>query len=195
MAPRGSASSPQDDPQTAMTDSPDSPAPEPQTADLPGWGNLPDPPPGPAAPDVPEGGSVPTQARLLTTASFKGKAAAYSAIAKALLTAAGGVINSTVAKHDEDESFLPDADDLHDIPAPIGRLAARRIPIGDGSENFSDLADIGQAVVGILAYTAKGAAASMTARRELRRAAKKGATFAPDLDEGQGQDDGTGWPA
>lgn len=179
----GEQSSPDSDPATGSPD---------ELASPPGWAAIPDPLPGPASPDpqnIPGrdgtgGGSGTTPAPILT-ASFKGKAAAYGAIAKTLFIALGGLANQALAASEDDEAFIPDADDLATVPPPVGRLAARRIPLGDGSENFTDLADIGQAAVGIAAWVGKGIASTLQARRERRRRAARGAAVydpGPDTD-------------
>lgn len=153
-------------------------------ASPPGWAAVPSPPPSPMNPDPSpsgqgaesgpaEGGassgsaaSTPASRRLLAS---RGKA--YQAIARAGLMAAGGWLNKlTAIEGIEDDSFLPDDEDLADIPPPLGRLAARRIKFGD-VENLSDIEDLGMALVGIAAWLAKGISSAWEIRRELRRAA------------------------
>jgi hypothetical protein len=162
----------------ALDSDPDTP---PLLASPPGWAEVPSPPPSPTRPDqlppgavtgpakdgAPSGspGSTPESPRLLAS---RGKA--YAAIARAALMAAGGWLNKLAAIEGiEDESFLPDDDDLADIPPPLGRLAARRIKLGD-IENLSDIEDVGMALVGIAAWLAKGVSSAWEVRRELRRA-------------------------
>jgi hypothetical protein len=124
------------------------------------------------APGAPDGGSSASNAAAdrSTPASFKGTAGAYAAIGKGLLMAVGGLMNRFAAGDDEDNcAFLPDEDDTRTIPPPLGRLAARRITIGDGSANLSDLEDIGMAVVGVIAWLAKGSTEMIQRRRERKR--------------------------
>lgn len=160
------------------------PSPLPDLATPPGWGAPPPSLPSPSTPDPLDPGattgepgpaaesssSAPVSStapspRLLAT---RGKA--YAAIARAGLQAAGGWLNKLSAVHDEDESFLPDDEDLADIPPPLGRLAARRLRVGENIENLSDLEDIGMAAIGIAAWLAKGISAAWEARRAVRRA-------------------------
>src|SRR6266705_5346765 len=123
----------------------------------PGWGSPPEPGPGPRRPDQPspaacgEDGAAPswTGTSPRTPVFSKTKASAYAAIARALLLAVGGYLNMLAARDDEDDVFLPDEEDQAAIPQPLGNLAARRIPLGDLAENYSDLQDIGAAAVGL----------------------------------------------
>lgn len=139
---------------------------------LPGPGS-PDPlPPGSQASPAGAGsgpgssaGTGPTPTRPVS----KVKADAYEAIAKGLLQAGGGLLNQWLAAGDEDQSWLPDDEDEAMIPPPVGRLAARRVPIGDG-ENLTELEDIGMAAVGLLAWGAKSLVSMYKARRDRRRA-------------------------
>jgi hypothetical protein len=116
--------------------------------------------------------------RLLAS---RGKA--YTAIARTALQAAGGWLNKLSAVHDEDDSFIPDDDDLADIPPPLGRLAARRLRVGENIENLSDLEDIGMAAIGLVAWLAKGVSSAWETRRAIRRAmaaaAEQGEASAP----------------
>lgn len=171
--PRSSSLPPLPDPQQPDPDS--GPG---ETAPAPGWASLPDPGPSQYSPDqqdpapyLPDGedGGASGSRKVLTPASFKSKAAAYAAIARALLAAVGGMANAVGAVDEDDLTWLPDADDNREIPDPLGRLAARRIPLGDVGENFSDLADLGQLAVGLAAYLAKGAAGWVNARRDRRK--------------------------
>jgi hypothetical protein len=77
-----------------------------------------------------------------------------------------------VAVDADDMAFVTDEDDEATIPPPLGRLAARRIPLGTLAENYTDLQDIGEAAVGLLAWLAKGITLSLSARRERGRASK-----------------------
>lgn len=149
----------------------------------PGWATVPPPAPSSTAPDplppeaelgerAPAAGSsssatassTPESPRLLAS---RGKA--YAAIAKAGLQALGGWLNKLSAVHEDDLSFIPDDDDLADIPPPLGRLAARRLRVGAEVENLSDVEDLGMAAIGVVAWLAKGASSAWEARRELRR--------------------------
>lgn len=159
------------------------PGPGEDLVDPPGWGV---PPPGapsstrnpdPSGPDLtsttaaPAGGGAGSSSPGSSTPEFfKSRSKAYGAIAGAALKAAGGWLNRIAAAHVEDECFLPDDDDLADVPPPLGRLAARRLRLGD-VENLSDIEDVGMAVVGLVAWLAKGFSAAYDARREMRRLA------------------------
>lgn len=107
-------------------------------------------------------------------AFFKQRSASYAKIAGALLQAVGGWCNMLSG---DDEAFLPDDDDMETIPPPLGRLAARRIKVGDPG-NLTDIEDMGMAAIGLIAWAAKGAAAMLEARRERRRAEKGKAVHA-----------------
>jgi len=97
--------------------------------------------------------------------------------------AAGGWLNRAAAGDDDDNlAFLPDEDDEKTIPPPLGRLAARRIKLGDGTENLSDLEDIGMAVVGLIAWLAKGSTELIQRRRERKRIEKGAAVYGENAD-------------
>jgi hypothetical protein len=169
--------------------------PDSDLAEPPGqWATLPDPP-GPMNPDPPGagrdepsgagGGSASPSPPALTPASFKSKQSAYSAIARALFVSIGGYLNMLLAIDDNDETWLPDGDDQEAIPPPLGRLAARRIPLGDLADNWSDLQDLGMLAVGLAAYAAKGVTGWANGRRERRRRNSASVTsIAPDLPPG-----------
>jgi len=137
------------------------------------------PPPGPAArdpltsqqdgagsgPASSDGNPDPTPTRTFS----KEKGRAYEAIARGLLRAAGGLLNKQLAVSEDDQSWLPDDDDDKMVPPPVGRLAARRIPLGDG-EDLTELEDIGMALVGLIAWAGKSLVSMWEARREARRA-------------------------
>lgn len=163
--------------------SPDSADPGPEDLDdLPGWGPAPEPRPGRRAPDPPspdhpspaDGGdaapAVSAPRRPLTPESFTKQAGAFTAIARALLIAVAGYLNMLAAADADDPAFLTDDDDEAVIPPPLGRLAARRIKLGQLAENYTDLQDIGEATVGILAWLAKGVTITLAARRDRKRA-------------------------
>jgi hypothetical protein len=143
---------------------------------LPGYQQL---PPGPASPDplgdhqAGDGSASASSGEnpgpTPTRSASKAKASAYENIAKGVLRAAGGLLNKQLAAGDEDKSWLPDDDDDKMIPPPVGRLMARRIPLGDG-ENLTDLEDIGMAAVGLLAWGMKSVVSMWEARRAARRA-------------------------
>lgn len=113
-------------------------------------------------------------------AFFKQRSASYAKIAGALLQAVGGWANMLSGA---EEAFLPDDDDMETIPPPLGRLAARRVKVGDPG-NLTDIEDMGMAAIGIIAWAAKGAAAMLEARRERHRAEAGRAVHA---EKGEGQ--------
>lgn len=121
------------------------------------------------------------------TASIQGfikkRAESYAKIAGTLLKAVGGYLNAASGETDS-EAFLPDDDDLADIPPPLGRLAARRIKLGADPDQMSDIEDIGMAAVGIGIWLVKGLSAMLDARRERRRA-EKGKHVHTDSGDGQ----------
>lgn len=138
---------------------------------LPPSSTSPDSPPTPGArtitPGDPGAGSSSTGLLAPTRIDIpKGRGKAYAKIAKGVLHAIGGLINSQVQVDELDRSFLPDEDDDATIPPPLGRLAARRVPIGGDGDDFSDLEDIGMAVVGLIAWALKGLTEHLTARKE-----------------------------
>jgi hypothetical protein len=121
------------------------------------------------------------------TASIQGfikkRAESYAKIAGTLLKAVGGYLNVASGETDS-EAFLPDDDDLSDIPPPLGRLAARRFKLGADPEQMSDIEDIGMAAVGIGIWLVQGLSAVFEARRERRRA-EKGKPVHTDSGDGQ----------
>ncbi len=169
-----------------------------ETAPSPGFAQLPPPLPGRGNPDSPSppgdsAASGSSEPNLPTRIEItKGKGKAYAKIAKGVLHAVGGLLNRTIAVDDDDTSFLPDEDDDDTIPPPLGRLAARRVPIGKDGEDFSDLEDIGQALVGLIAWGLKGLTDHLNARRERGpkgRRQPEGTVMAPDLDPGDEEQD------
>ena len=173
---------------------------DPDLIATPGWGAAPAPPPSSATNPDPLGeamtstpgepgddsaqraSSIPAS----TDRAWLGKRSkAYAAIAGALLQTVGGMLNHAVALHSEDESFIPDDEDMEDIPPPLGRIAARRMKLG-AVENLSDIEDIGMAVVGVTAWVAKGLSEAFRHRREARRLVIAAAEQAHD-DAGQPQ--------
>jgi hypothetical protein len=162
----------------------------------PGFAPIPDPLPGPGNPDqLPSGTTDSASSGLRAPTRIdipKAKGQAYAKIAKGLLHAVGGLINRAIAVDDDDVSFLADEDDDETIPPPLGRLAARRVPIGKDGEDFSDVEDIGQALVGLIAWAVKGVTDHLQARNERgRRKPVRGTVLAPDMDPGdedQGDD-------
>lgn len=149
-------------------------------ASLPQFRQLPPPPTpidDPPADSPPTPGGAPGGAQAAGTAGtgistpefFKSRAKSYAKIAEALLAAAGGWLNMASGEPDSG-AFLPDDDDEATIPPPLGRIAARRIKIGDPG-NLTDIEDIGMAAVGLGVWLAKGITAMLSARRERRRAA------------------------
>lgn len=178
-------------PATPPPASPDSESPDPaeDLASLPGFRTPPEPRPSRRAPDPPSpedgaaaaGAAAPSAPpRPLTPELFGKQAGAFTAIARALLIAAAGYLNMVAAVDDQDTAFLTDDDDEKLIPPPLGRIAARRIKLGQLAENYTDLQDIGEAAVGLLAWLAKGVTASLAARRDRKRA-EHGKTVATGL--------------
>lgn len=113
-----------------------------------------------------EGGASPSPGTSIP-AFFKQRSKSYAKIAEALLQAAGAWLNKASGEEDAG-AFLPDEDDAETIPPPLGRLAARRIKLGDPG-NLTDLEDIGMAAIGISVWLAKGVTSALNARRERRR--------------------------
>jgi hypothetical protein len=170
------------------------PEPESQAIPMPGFQPIPDPLPGPANPDprpdgaasVSSGPAAPTRIEIP-----KARVKSYSGIAKGLLHALGGLVNRAVAVDEDDTAFLPDDDDDATIPPPLGRLAARRVPIGKDGDDFSDIEDIAMSVIGLLAWAAKGLTDHLNARRErgpAGRRIKGQVMFDGDEDQDQDQD-------
>lgn len=149
---------------------------------LPGFAPL---PPGRANPDPAAPGSQPAPAAAEDDGGGSGssggirdripirglRSGPYEAIARGLLRAAGGLLNSRIQVDKDDASFIPDDDDDKTIPPPLGRIAARHLPIG-GTAELSELEDIGAAAVGLLAWAAKGLVSMWEARRDERRVKK-----------------------
>ena len=149
-----------------------------QAAELPGFAAAPppDPPEIPAqdSPTTPRAGgrhAAPSSSGIPTSIPefFKRKSRTYEEIARGAFRAAGGLLNQAVRAGDDDASFIPDDDDDESVPPPLGRLMARRVPIGGDDTNWSDMADLGAAGVGLLAWALKGLISTATARRERRR--------------------------
>jgi hypothetical protein len=163
--------------------SPTQPDPDLSTAPPPMFLQPPPPPmPGPSTPDSPssaaratgsDGSSpsavptppIPTELLKLR----KGRAAAFTAIARGAFQALGGLLNMQLAADADDFCFIPDDDDEAMVPPPVGRLAARKIPIGKSEDDFTDLEDVGQAVIGLGAWGLKGFTEWAKARREKKR--------------------------
>lgn len=159
-----------------MTDEPTTTAARPtMTAQIPAPGF--DPPPTFPGPTHPDQAPTPTgdssgqgsngggQGRTPTELIPKsGKA--FGKIAEAALRAVGGLLNRMVAVDDDDLSFIPDEDDEDLIPPPLGRLAARRVPLGKNADDLTELEDIGMLLVGLIAYGLKGLTDWAEARRE-----------------------------
>jgi hypothetical protein len=144
----------------------------------------PEPPSDDAAAAAGSPGATGSPARSpLTPELFKGKAKTFAVIARTLLVAAGGLANSMLAIDEDDETWLPDDDDQRDIPEPLGRLAARRIPLTDKIENLSDVEDLAALAVGVATYAAKGLAGWMNGRREKRRLRNAGTVRAEGLQQ------------
>jgi hypothetical protein len=153
-------------------------------------------PPGPDNPDPAPAGMTTAAADEHQGAGGKGKqdtariqgfikrrAESYAKIAGVLLKAVGGYLNAASGEI-ESEAFLPDDDDLADIPPPLGRLAARRFKLGADPDQLSDIEDIGMAAVGIGVWFVKGFAALLEARREKKRA-ESGRAVHTDSGDGQ----------
>ena len=148
-------------------------------ASLPGFAAAPPPDlppetPPQDSPTTPRAGgrhAAPSSSDKLTSIPefFKRKSRTYEEIARGAFRAAGGLLNQAVSTSEDDASFIPDADDDESVPPPIGRLMARRIPIGSDDTNWSDMADLGAAAVGLLAWALKGVVSVAGARRERRR--------------------------
>lgn len=151
---------------------------EPMPAALPGFAAAPPPPTPPAdspqadSPATTPGGgrhAAPGGSPTSIPEFFKRKSRTYEEIARGAFRAAGGLLNSAVAAHPDDACFIPDDDDDESVPPPVGRLMARRVPFGGDDTNWSDMADLGAAGVGLLAWALKGLVAVAGARREKRR--------------------------
>jgi len=145
-------------------------APPPGFRDLPEYPSAEANPDSPAASSPASGGSdaAPPGASPTITVP-RGKAAAYRKIMQAGFKALGGLINSVIAAGPEDESFLPDSDDLDTVGPPLGRVAARHVPLGKATENMTDVEDLGMAAIGLIAWALKGAGSWWEARRAKTR--------------------------
>jgi hypothetical protein len=168
-------------------------------APVPGFLQLPAPLPGEANPDqLPPGASAasgssepspPTRIELP-----KARVKSYREIAKGLFHAVSGLLNRAIAVDDEDTSFLPDDDDDAAVPPPLGRLAARRIPIGKEGDDLTDIEDLATLIIGLLAWGAKGLTDHLNARRERgpagrrKKGPKGAAVFGGTGDQDQAQD-------
>jgi hypothetical protein len=139
----------------------------------------PDPPPN----DDEHQGAAAGSTKTSIPAFFRKRADSYAKIAGVFVKAVGGYLNA-MSGEIESEAFLPDDDDLADIPPPLGRLAARRIRLGADPDQLSDIEDIGMAAVGIGIWLVKGLSAVLEARRERRRLEAGRAVHA---DAGDGQ--------
>jgi hypothetical protein len=185
-----------------MTSDPTRPDPPSQAAlaAMPGYQRIPTPPPSATRPDPPGpdlggyGGPAssepedrtPTSRRVLGKLTAA-RTAPYEAIARGALRALGGLANARLAVDEADECFLPDNDDEKNVPPPLGRLMARRMPFDMDAADLTDLEDITAAGVGVIAWFLKGVTNLWEARRELRRAAAA-------AQAGVHRDPGTGEP-
>ena len=76
----------------------------------------------------------------------KASAAFYGRLCQALLAAASGVVNLSLRQDDDDTTWLMDPMEAAGIGEPLGRIAARQIPlpVGEGTaSNLSDALDAG----------------------------------------------------
>lgn len=118
---------------------------------------------------APAGPTGRTRTEALDPKLLARRATPYEAIARGALRALGGLLNGFSGVDDDDESWIPDQDDDRDIPKPLGRLAARRVPIDIGDASLTDLEDMAAAGVGGIAYVIKGLVSMIDNRRRRRR--------------------------
>ena len=156
----------------------------------PGFRTLPPPPPGPANPDPPmttaagdgDQDPAPRSTRASTdppAALFRGRVKTFTKLAETAFKAVSGLLNRFAAVDVEDRSFLPDDDDLHTVPPPIGRLAARHIELPIEPEKMTDAEDMIAAAIAVGAWGIKGIVDALDARRAARRATAPGTVVAP----------------
>lgn len=162
----------------------------------PGFRSLPPPPPGPANPDPPattaaaagdedQGAAAAAAPRSTRTSIeapavlFRGRAKTFTKLAETGFKAVSGLLNRFAAVDVEDQSFLPDDDDLKMVPPPIGRLAARHVELPVDAEGMSDAEDMIAAAIALGAWGIKGIVDALDARRAARRATAPGTVVAP----------------
>jgi hypothetical protein len=93
-----------------------------------------------------------TALKPLVTAS---QMTAAKGIVQTVLMAATAIVNKKTRVMPEDDRWLMDREELDDIGTPFARILARKSPIPGSGEEISDLGDLLEGVVGLLAYGMK----------------------------------------
>lgn len=166
----------------------------PATVRLPGFKELP-PIPSQAHPDPPQGqgpdqlpaspgpdldetsgpgttsipGSTDRPAVVATPAPFRARVKAFTKLAEGGFSAIAGLLNRAVSTGPDDETFLPDDDDMATVPPPIARLAARRVELPLDEEGLTDAQDAIAAAIALGAWALKGLVEYVSTRRAIRR--------------------------
>jgi len=91
------------------------------------------------------------------------------------LQAAGGLVNARLSP--DDLTWLLDENDVEQIAPPLARITARHAPMPNGGQ-ATDVADMVEAVIGIIGYVMK----NMSARAQARAARVAGPVIAPNDD-------------
>jgi hypothetical protein len=108
----------------------------------------------------------------------------YTEAAKAIVAAAGGALNALDAEDEDDEIWLPTDVEEKAIGQPLGRIAARHMPVPGGNADAGDVADAITALVGLAVYATRNL--TEKARRfRRRRRLLKGQVLTEDQDGGQ----------
>lgn len=95
---------------------------------------------------------------------------AAAGIAGLGLEAAGGLLNMRLTPPEDEDTWLPDGQDLDQVAAPLGRIAARHVPLPDVSaRELSDLQDAIAAAIGLAGWLIKGFAGWVGSRARARR--------------------------
>lgn len=95
----------------------------------------------------------------------KASAAFYGTLCKALLAAASGIANMSLRQDEDDHTWLMQPDEVTGIGEPLGRIAARKVPLPMGEGTASDLSDALEAGVVLAMYVTR----SLGERAERRR--------------------------
>lgn len=103
--------------------------------------------PSPASTGKKAGGLKP----LVTESQMNGA----KALVQTVLMGATTIVNRRTRVDSDDQRWIMEPEELDDIGTPFARMLARRSPIGADGEDMSDVGDLLEGVVGLIAYTMK----------------------------------------
>lgn len=132
-----------------------------QTAEMPGFAPSPeprlDPPSDPdhLADDLDDGsvsGEAHTPGSVTRPALDKSAVKAFGEAGVGFVTAAGGLLNSSLKLNDDDDTWIPTEKEADQIGRPLGRIVARHTPLPGGEENATDVVDGIAIAIGLVMY-------------------------------------------